>query len=91
MFDLGLQWVKIRRIIIYLESGILGYLHIISEPSLPPGHSSIFPSSPPSEFLARLHAAKAFGWGDYHLGGLLKHGKSFNYNKFLSRGKAYEN
>lgn len=63
MFDLGLEWVKIWRITIDLESGILGYLNIISEPSLPPGHSSIFPSSPPSEFLARLYAAYLqLGW-----------------------------
>lgn len=91
MFDLVLGWVKIWRITIYLESGILEYLHLISEPSLPPGYSYIFPSSPPSELLARLHTAKVFGRDDYHLVGLLKHGKSFNYNEFVSRGKAYEN
>lgn len=28
MFDLGLEWVKIWRITIDLESGILGYLNI---------------------------------------------------------------
>lgn len=70
MFDLVLGWVKIWRITIYLESGILEYLHLISEPSLPPGYSYIFPSSPPSELLARLHTAKVFGRDDYHLVGL---------------------